>query len=47
MGSSGKGTLVAGTGVTSRGQESYDEMVAERSELSFDPGHGLMKWFLQ
>ena len=35
--------VVAGTGVASRGQESYDESVAERSELSFDPGHGVMK----
>jgi 2,3-bisphosphoglycerate-independent phosphoglycerate mutase len=39
--------VVAGTGVTGKGQTSYDEMVAEKSELTFDPGHGLMKWFLQ
>jgi 2,3-bisphosphoglycerate-independent phosphoglycerate mutase len=38
--------VVAGTGVTARGQESYDEAVAEQSKLSFDPGHGLMTWFL-
>ncbi len=39
--------VVAGTGVMARGQESYDEVVAEKSELAFDPGHGLMTWFLQ
>lgn len=38
--------VVAGAGVTARGQTSYDEAVAERSELSFDPGHTLMTWFL-
>ena len=38
---------VAGTGVTSRGQSSYDEPTAAASGLSFDPGWSLMKWFLQ
>src|SRR5262245_13807600 len=33
---------IAGSGVTSRGQASYDEAVAEKSELAFDPGHQLM-----
>ncbi len=37
---------IAGTGVTSRGQTAYDEPTAAASELSFDPGCGLMKWFL-
>jgi 2,3-bisphosphoglycerate-independent phosphoglycerate mutase len=38
--------VVAGTGVLPRGQQAYDEGTAEKSELSFDPGHGLMSWFL-
>src|SRR5205823_6719037 len=38
--------VMAGTGVASRGQPSYDEEVAEQSDQSFDPGHTLMKWFL-
>jgi 2,3-bisphosphoglycerate-independent phosphoglycerate mutase len=38
--------VVAGTGVMARGQESYDEFVAEKSALAFDPGHSLMTWFL-
>lgn len=38
---------VAGTGVQSRGQTSYDEIVAERADLSFDKGHELMPWFLK
>ena len=37
---------VAGTGVTSRGQSAYDEPTAAASDLSFDPGWNLMKWFL-
>lgn len=37
---------VAGTGVTARGQSAYDEPTAAASGLSFDPGWGLMKWFL-
>jgi len=37
---------VAGTGVTARGQSAYDETTAAASDLSFDPGWGLMKWFL-
>ncbi|HEY3789576.1 MAG TPA: cofactor-independent phosphoglycerate mutase [Urbifossiella sp.] len=37
---------VAGSGVTARGQTAYDEPTAAASELNFDPGFGLMKWFL-
>jgi 2,3-bisphosphoglycerate-independent phosphoglycerate mutase len=37
---------VAGTGVQARGQASYDEMVAEKSELVFEKGYELMPWFL-
>jgi 2,3-bisphosphoglycerate-independent phosphoglycerate mutase len=37
---------VAGTGVHSKGQSSYDEIVAAAADLSFDKGHELMKWFL-
>ena len=36
----------AGTGVSSRGQKSYDEVVAAASELAFAKGHELMGWFL-
>jgi len=38
---------VAGTGITSRGQSSYDEIVAAESELVFEKGHGLMAWYLK
>ena len=37
---------VAGTGIQSRGQAGYDEIVAADSTVSFDPGHQLMRWFL-
>jgi 2,3-bisphosphoglycerate-independent phosphoglycerate mutase len=37
---------VAGTGVASKGPTSYDEIVAAGSDLEFDPGWKLMKWFL-
>lgn len=37
---------LAGTGVRTQGQPSYDEVVAEGSPLVFDPGHGLMRYFL-
>jgi len=37
---------VAGTGVASRGQSAYDEPTAAASESCFDPGYGLMTWFL-
>ena len=37
---------VAGTGVASRGQSSYDEVSAAAADLAFDKGHELMKWFL-
>jgi 2,3-bisphosphoglycerate-independent phosphoglycerate mutase len=37
---------MAGTGVAARGQPSYDEAVAAASDLAFDPGCGLMVWFL-
>jgi len=38
---------VAGTGVTSQGQAAYDEPTAADSDLHFDPGWHLMKWFLR
>jgi len=37
---------IAGTGVSSRGQSSYDEAVAAAAELSFERGHELMRLFL-
>ncbi len=37
---------VAGAGVSAKGQTSYDEAVAAASDLEFDPGWKLMKWFL-
>ncbi|VTS06557.1 cofactor-independent phosphoglycerate mutase [Tuwongella immobilis] len=37
---------VAGTGVTCKGQASYDEVVAEASDLVFEEGYRLMEWFL-
>jgi 2,3-bisphosphoglycerate-independent phosphoglycerate mutase len=37
---------VAGTGISSRGQASYDEVVAAGGELAFQKGHELMRWFL-
>ena len=37
---------VAGTGVASRGQSSYDEVSAAAADLAFDKGHELMNWFL-
>jgi 2,3-bisphosphoglycerate-independent phosphoglycerate mutase len=36
----------AGTGVTSKGQASYDEAVGEGSDLVFEKGHDLMRRFL-
>jgi 2,3-bisphosphoglycerate-independent phosphoglycerate mutase len=36
----------AGTGIASRGQDSYDEEVAAANDLEFDPGWKLMRWFL-
>jgi 2,3-bisphosphoglycerate-independent phosphoglycerate mutase len=36
----------AGSRIPSRGQSNYDESVAGASELSFDPGFQLMRWFL-
>jgi 2,3-bisphosphoglycerate-independent phosphoglycerate mutase len=38
---------VAGTAIGSNGQASYDEVVAEKSGLTFDPGWHLMSWFLR
>jgi 2,3-bisphosphoglycerate-independent phosphoglycerate mutase len=35
-----------GTGIAAAGQSSYDEPTAAASPLSFDPGWGLMRWFL-
>jgi 2,3-bisphosphoglycerate-independent phosphoglycerate mutase len=37
---------MAGTGIASRGQSSYDEVIAEGSELAFERGHELMRGFL-
>jgi 2,3-bisphosphoglycerate-independent phosphoglycerate mutase len=37
----------AGTDIQPRGQKSYDEIVAGESSVLFDPGWGLMKWFLE
>src|SRR5262249_57840249 len=37
---------IAGTGIISGGQESYDEAVAAASELAFEKGHELMRTFL-
>jgi 2,3-bisphosphoglycerate-independent phosphoglycerate mutase len=36
----------AGTGVVSKGQASYDEVVADKSDLIFERGHDLMQRFL-
>lgn len=38
---------VAGTGVASAGQPSYDEIVAATAERAFPKGHDLMTWFLK
>ncbi len=38
--------VVAGTGIEAKGQSSYDEVVAAASDLEFDPGWQLMRWFL-
>jgi 2,3-bisphosphoglycerate-independent phosphoglycerate mutase len=37
---------LAGTGIPSRGQPSYDEAVAAASDLAFERGHDLMRRFL-
>lgn len=37
---------VAGSGITPAGQTSYNESVAAASQLAFEPGHQLMRWFL-
>ena len=37
---------VAGTGIASKGQPSYDEMVADKSDLAFEKGFELMRLFL-
>jgi 2,3-bisphosphoglycerate-independent phosphoglycerate mutase len=37
---------LAGTGIRSRGQETYDEVVAAQSEVAFELGHELMGMFL-
>ena len=37
---------LAGTGVASRCQSTYDEVVAETSSLAFEKGHELMRMFL-
>ena len=38
--------VVAGTGIPSKGQASYDEVVAAASDVEFNPGWKLMRWFL-
>ena len=38
--------VAAGTGIPSRGQASYDEVVAAASDVEFDPGWQMMRWFL-
>jgi len=38
---------IAGTGIASKGQPSYDEVVAERSDLAFEKGYELMRLFLK
>jgi 2,3-bisphosphoglycerate-independent phosphoglycerate mutase len=38
--------VIAGTGITPRGQRSYDEAVADASELAFHKGYELMRFFL-
>jgi 2,3-bisphosphoglycerate-independent phosphoglycerate mutase len=38
--------VFAGTGITARGQSSYDEVVAATADLAFDKGHELMPRFL-
>jgi 2,3-bisphosphoglycerate-independent phosphoglycerate mutase len=37
---------MAGTGITAKGQTSYDETVAAGSDVVFDKGHELMARFL-
>jgi 2,3-bisphosphoglycerate-independent phosphoglycerate mutase len=39
--------IIAGSGVTSGKQASYDETVAQTSPVTFDPGYRLMTWFLR
>jgi len=38
--------VIAGTGISSHGQSSYNEDVAAASDLGFDKGHELMRRFL-
>ena len=38
---------VAGTGIVSKRQASYDEVVAAGSDLAFEKGQDLMPWFLK
>ena len=38
--------VIAGSGITSGGQQSYDEAVAAAADLSFEKGHDLMRRFL-
>jgi 2,3-bisphosphoglycerate-independent phosphoglycerate mutase len=38
--------VVAGTGIPAAGQASYDEPTAAASDVVFDPGWQLMRWFL-
>ena len=38
--------VIAGSGITFGGQQSYDEAVAAAADLSFEKGHDLMRRFL-
>ena len=38
--------VLAGSGIAAKGQPSYDEVVADTSDLAFERGHELMKRFL-
>ena len=37
---------LAGTGISSKGQSSYDEVVAAESDVGCEKGHELMRRFL-
>ena len=39
--------VLAGTGIAAKGQATYDEVVAELSDLVFEKGHELMKRMLR
>jgi hypothetical protein len=37
---------IAGTDITAKGQSSYDEIVADQSDVAFEQGYDLMRRFL-